>query len=477
MTSTKPGKLWRAAVPLGAWAVIASLPTPAGLEPDAWRYFALFAAVLVGLILEPIPTAAIGLLGVTVATVLGYVRDTPAESIRWGLSGFSNTTVWLIFGAFMLSMGYERSGLGRRVALSLVKRLGGRTLGLGYAIALADLLLAPGMPSNTARSGGTIYPVIRNIPALFGSQPGPTARRIGAYLMWTAFASTAVTSSMFMTALAPSLLAVALVKETAGLDITWGQWLVGALPVGAVLLGLTPLLVYFIYPPQIRSSEEAPSWAAERLTEMGSVSPKERAMGGLVLLALALWIFGGRVVSATTVVLIIICLMIVTRVLEWDEILGNKTAWNMLVWFATLVTLAGGLNEVGFVRWFAEAFSRQLDGYPVRTVMGSLVAFFFLIHYMFASLTAHTAAVLPVVLAVGVAVPGLPVLPFSLLLCYSLGLMGVITPYATGPAPVYYASGFVSRTDFWRLGLIFGLVFLSVLLAVGMPYLTWLHGG
>ena len=468
---------WRAALPLGTGTLIAVLPTPAGLDADAWRYFALFATVLVGLVLEPIPAAAIGLLGVTVATALGYGGDTPAESVRWGLGGFSDATVWLIFGAFMLSMGYERSGLGRRVALVLVRHLGRRTLGLGYAIALADLVLAPGMPSNTARSGGTIYPIVRSIPGLFDSQPGPTARRIGAYLMWTAFASTAVTSSLFMTALAPNLLAVALVKETAGLDITWAQWLVGALPAGALLLALTPLLSFFLYPPEIRSSALAPSWAAEQLGEMGKISPRERTMAGLVLLALASWIFGGHVVSATTVVLVVISLMIVTRVVEWDEVLGNKTAWNMLVWFATLVTLAGGLSEVGFVRWLAEAFSKHLIGCPVMAVLASLVAFFFLVHYMFASLTAHTAAVLPVVLAIGIGVPGLPILPYSLLLCHSLGLMGVITPYATGPAPVYYASGFVSRADFWRLGLTFGLVSLGVLLAIGIPYLTLLHRG
>jgi L-tartrate/succinate antiporter len=473
----KRGAWWRAALPLAAWAVLAVAPPPSGLEPDAWRYFALFTAVLVGLIVEPIPTAAIGLVGVTAATVLGYVRDTPSESVRWALNGFSNATVWLIFGAFMLSMGYERSGLGRRVALVLVRRLGGRALGLGYAFALADFVLAPGMPSNTARSAGTIYPIPRNIPPLFGSHPGPSARRIGAYLMWTAFASTAVTSALFLTALAPNPLAVTLVKEVSGLDITWGQWFLGALPMGAVLLGLVPLLAYLLYPPEIRSSAEVPSWAAERLAEMGSVSPRERTMGGLVLLALALWIFGGGVMSATTVVLIVICLMVLTRVVEWDEVLGNTAAWNTLVWFATLVTLAEGLNEVGFIRWLMEVFSRQLGGYPVMVVMGGLVAVFFVIHYMFASLTAHTAAVLPVVLAVGAAVPGLPILPFSLLLCYSLGLMGVLTPYATGPAPVYYASGFIPRADFWRLGLIFGVLYLVVLLAVGVPYLTLLHRG
>jgi L-tartrate/succinate antiporter len=468
---------WRAVLPLATWALLTLLPPPTGLEIDAWRYFALFAAVLVGLVLEPIPTAAVGLVGVTAATVLGYVRDTPGESIRWALSGFSNATVWLIFGAFMLSLGYERSGLGRRVALLLVQRLGGRTLGLGYAIALADLLLAPGMPSNTARSGGTIFPIVRHIPPLFDSHPGPSARRIGAYLMWTAFASTAVTSSIFMTALAPNLLGVALVKDVTGLDISWGQWLLGALPVGALLLVLTPWLTFVLFPPQLRSTEEAPSWAADRLDEMGRVSPRERTMGGLVLLALALWVFGDHLVSATSVVLVVISLMILTRVVEWDDVLAHRTAWNMLVWFATLVTLAGGLNEVGFIRWFVETFASLLVDLPATAVVAGLVAVFFLMHYMFASLTAHTAAVLPVVLAIGTAIPGLPVVPYCLLLCYSLGLMGVITPYATGPAPVYYASGFVSRAEFWRLGLIFGLTFLGALLAIGIPYLAWLHGG
>jgi L-tartrate/succinate antiporter len=71
------------------------------------------------------------------------------------------------------------------------------------------------------------------------------------------------------------------------------------------------------------------------------------------------------------------------------------------------------------------------------------------------------------VLAAGAAVPDLPMQPFVLLLGYSLGLMGVLTPYATGPAPVYYASGFLDRRDFWRLGLVFGAIFLAALLALG----------
>jgi anion transporter len=478
----KPAR-WRAAAPLVLWLAITLLPVPAGLEPNAWRYFALFAAVILGLILEPIPAAAVGLIGVTLAGISRLVEASPTASISWALSGFQDRTVWLIFGAFVFSIGYAKTGLGRRIALWLVRLLGGRTLGLGYAIALADLVLAPGTSSNTGRSAGTIFPVIRNLPGLYGSEPGPTARKIGAYVMWTAFATTAVTSSMFLTALAPNVAAVALVRQATQLDITWTRWLAGFWPIGLTLFALVPLVAYVLYPPEIKASSEAPAWAARELQGMGPIRRHEKVMAAVVALAVFLWIcgsnkdialplLGSQFIDATGVVLLANALMLVLGVVEWDDILGNKAAWNVLVWFATLLALADGLQRVGFVTWIAKGFAAMLAGVPPTTAMAILVAFFFFVHYMFASLTAHAAAVLPVVLATGMAVPGLPVKTFALLLVYSLGLMGVISPYATGPAPVYYASGYVSRRDFWLLGLVFGVIYLVALLAIGIPYLT-----
>ena len=109
----------------------------------------------------------------TAATVSLLVIPKPADAIKWALSGFQDGTVWLIFVAFMFALGYEKTGLGRRVALNLVKWLGKKTLGLGYAVALGGSRPRTLYPSNTARSGGTIFPVIKNIPPLYGSEPGP----------------------------------------------------------------------------------------------------------------------------------------------------------------------------------------------------------------------------------------------------------------------------------------------------------------
>ncbi|MFZ0052613.1 MAG: SLC13 family permease, partial [Desulfobaccales bacterium] len=155
--------LRNALIPVIVWIVLVLIPVPHGLEPHAWYYFALFVGVILGVILEPIPAAAIGIIGVTLAAALQLISTKPGDAIKWTLSGFSNGTVWLIFVAYMFALGYEKTGLGRRIALFLVKHLGKKTLGLGYAIALSDLVLAPFIPSNTARSGGTIYPVIENI--------------------------------------------------------------------------------------------------------------------------------------------------------------------------------------------------------------------------------------------------------------------------------------------------------------------------
>src|SRR5262249_53283430 len=149
------------------------------------------------------------------------------------------------------------------IALVLVRHLGRRTLGLGYAIALSDLALAPLTPSNTARAAGAIFPVVRSIPDAYGSQPNASSRTLGAYLMWVAFATTCVTSSTFPTALAPNVLALDIVRRASGIEITWAEWVVGFLPIGGLLLVAVPWLTYMLCPPHVRTSAEVPRWAAE----------------------------------------------------------------------------------------------------------------------------------------------------------------------------------------------------------------------
>jgi L-tartrate/succinate antiporter len=465
----------RAAAPVIVGVVIALAPTPHGLPLNAWRYFALFAAVMVGIITEPIPPAALGLVGVIVAAAAGLVRTSTAQATAWALSGFGNATVWLIFAAFIFSLGYAKTGFGKRIALLLIRAMGRRTLGLGYAIALADLALAPFMPSNTARSGGTIFPILRNIPELYGSWPNDeSSRKIGAYLMYTALAATCVTSSMFVTAIAPNVLAADLAMRTVNVTLSWTDWFRGFAPVGFLLFALVPILLYKIYPPEIREAPEAPRWAAEELRKMGPVSAKEMILLALVLFALALWTAGAKYVDATMAAMVVVILMLVLRVITWNDILGYSEAWNVFIWFATLVTLAGGLVDTKFVDWVARSFAPIVSHRGATTAAVLLVAAFFLLHYLFASLTAHVSALFQVFLVVAVTIPGMSRLSWALLLSYPLGLMGILTPYGTGPSPIYYGCGYVKGKDFWFLGLILGAIFFALYLLIELPWLAFL---
>ena len=462
-------------LPLVIGIVLACTPVPKGLSRNAWRYFALFSSVVAAVITEPIPAPAVGLAGIVIGAVSGLVYASPAQATAWALSGFSNSTVWLVFAAYMFALGYSKTGLGKRIALLLIRAMGRRTLGLGYAIALADLALAPLMPSNTARSGGTIYPVIRNIPELYGSRPGDeSSRKIGAYLMYTALATTCVTSSMFVTALAPNILAVALAAKTIGVNISWTDWFKGFAPAGIFLFALVPILLYKIYPPEIKEAPEAPRWAAEELRTMGPVTRKEYTLLALVTTALIMWIGAAKYIDATIAAILAVVLMVLFRVVSWDDVIGHSQAWNVLIYFSTLLAMASGLADTKFVDWMAKSIAATFSGLSPMAAIVLLVGSFFFLHYLFASVTAHASALLPVFFSVAVKIPGVSRVALALLLSYSLGMMGILTPYATGPSPIYYGGGYIKGKDFWIFGLILGLLFFVVYLAIVIPWLAFL---
>jgi citrate:succinate antiporter/L-tartrate/succinate antiporter len=265
-------------------------------------------------------------------------------------------------------------------------------------------------------------------------------------------------------------------------DVSWSQWFAGFAPLGIPLLLLVPLLSYVICRPQVKQSPEIVTWSSSELAAMGPPTRNEWIMAALVLLAMFLWItgsnptinlpmLGSNFINPTMVVFVVISLMLVTGVIEFDDIVAEKSAWEVFFYFTSLLTLSSGLNEIGFIKWVTEGYAKPLATLSPTLGMILLVSFFFWIHYFFSSITSHAAAVLPVVLAVGTSIPGLSVPTLTLLCIYSLGLMGVISPYATGPAPMYFGSGYIGKEDFWKFGLIFGVIYFAGLLVIVLPWL------
>ena len=229
----------------------------------SWGLLALFAATVCALMTRPMASGAVVLLAITASSLLGLV------SIQDALSGFGNTTVWLIVAAFMFARGIIQTRLGERIAYKIIRRFGSSALRLGYSIVLADLVMAPMTPSNTARAGGILFPITLSVARAFGSEPGPTASLIGAFLMTTLYQGDLVVSAMFLTATAPNPLVAELTRQSSGTELSWTMWAVAAAVPGIVALVVVPLVVYRLCPPALHDTRPAQALAAVRLRAMG----------------------------------------------------------------------------------------------------------------------------------------------------------------------------------------------------------------
>ncbi|MBZ7955486.1 DASS family sodium-coupled anion symporter [Campylobacter molothri] len=471
-------------IPFVVGLIVYFIPIPEGLNANAWLYFSIFIGLIIGLILEPISPALIGVIAVTLAVLfkVGPVGSNNIETIikdsvaiKWGLSGFSDSVVWLIFAAFTIGLGFSKTGLGERLALYLVSKLGKSTLGLGYAIAIVDLVLAPFIPSNAARSGGTVYPIVSNISPMFESYADKNPRKIGAYLVWMGLASSCLTSSIFLTGQAPNPLALSLISKNGVMVVDWLSWFLAFLPVGLILFVITPILGYFIYPPEVKGSKEIAIWANEKYQALGKMPTSQIFMLIIALVGLVLWVGSGFFkINATTTALIMIILMIACKIITWQDFLGNKPAWNTLVWFATLVTMAGGLKNVGFLDYLANSLGHKLSGFEPFIATVLLLMLFSWLRYFFASGTAYVTAIIAVFVSLASSIKGANPAEVMLILTLPMGFIGIITPYGTGSSPLWFGSNYIKGPQFFLLGGIFALIYMVIYFLAGIPWIKFI---
>jgi divalent anion:Na+ symporter, DASS family len=451
-------------VPLVFGAVIWVLPH-AGFSPRSWGLLCLFGATICALITRPLPSGAMVLTAVTTGIFLGLI------TLQDALSGFANVTVWLIVAAFLFARAFVQTRLGERIAYTIVRRLGGSPLRLGYSIVLADLVMAPMTPSNTARAGGILFPITLNVARAFGSEPGPTASRIGAFLMKTLYQGDLVVSAMFLTATAPNPLVAELARQGSGTEVSWMTWALAASVPGVVGLVLVPYVVYRLCPPTLHETAAAQTLAEERLQAMGPMTRRERFMLTVFSLVLVLWLSSEwHGFSATAVAYLGLTLLLLTRVLDWQDLLDEKGAWDALIWFGGLVMLASQLDKAGFPRAFAETAAGLVGGWPWWFALAALMIVYLYSHYAFASLVAHVTAMFPAFFAVAIGL-GAPPLLAALAFGFFSSLNAATTHYGTGPAPIVFGAGYLTQAQWWRVGFLVSLVHLAIWLPIG--FLWW----
>ena len=453
------GFIWPVIVGVILWLLTPM--KPAAVPVAGWHMFALFVGTIIACITRPLPIGGVSILAFALTVLTGTLPMDKA------ILGFGNSSIWMIAMAFFIARGFIKTGLGRRIALNFVRLFGKKTLGLAYSLIGVDLIMAPATPSNTARAGGVLYPIIKSLAQSFGSDPKDgTERKIGSFLVFAEYHGDMITAAMFMTAVAANPLVQTLAKSS-GVNISWGGWFLAALVPGIISLIVVPWLIYKMYPPEIKETPNAKQWAEKELDQMGKMTLPEKLMAVIFIIALVLWMTGSLTkIDASLAAFLTLGLLLVVGVLSWTDVLHETGAWNTLTWFSVLVMMAGSLTTLGFIPWLSSSIGSMLHGMSWFLVLAILIVFFFYSHYLFASSTAHVTAMYSALLAVAISAHVPPMLA-ALLLGFFGNLNASTTHYASGPAPVLFGSGYVPQNKWWSLNLVLGVFYLVVWIGIG----------
>jgi len=457
-------RLLRWLIVLGVAVGILLAPVPSGITPQSWRLLAIFAATIAGSILRPIPGEAMVLLGVSALAIFGVLP------IEQALGGYADPIVWLVLAAFFISRGMIKTGLGRRIAFLFIKAIGRHSLGLSYALASTDMVLATVIPSTGARSGGIVFPIAKSLAEAYESRPGVSARRLGAFLMTAVYQCDIIICAMFLTGQASNPLIAKFAQEVTGIEITYARWAIAALIPGLVSLLLVPLIIYRVFPPEIKHTPAASEFASKELDRMGRMKWSELVMLLVFALVSLLWMttkFHG--INYAAIALLGICVLLLSGVLNWDDLIDERGAWGVFIWYGGLVRMAEALGQTGITKRFADAAASFTIGWKWWLALAALLLIYFYAHYGFASITAHATAMYTPFLVVILAA-GTPTYLAILSLAYFSNLGASLTHYGTTPAPIYFGAGYVKQRTWWWVGLIASFITISAWSLLGF---TW----
>jgi DASS family divalent anion:Na+ symporter len=439
------------------------VPHPSTVSPASWRFFAIFIVTVLGLIIEPIPGGAVVLLGVTLAALFGGM------TISQALSGYSDPVVWLVLTSNFIARALIKTGSARRLALSFIKGFGKNPISLCYSLSLSDMVLATVIPANSARSGGIILPIALSISELYESFPGPTASRIGSYLMTAVYQCICITPAMFLTGQVSNLLAAQMAARF-GYQMSYGLWAAAGIVPGLVSLAVVPIIIWYLNPPTIRRTPEAALFAADRLRAMGPPTRQEKILGFLFVAICLAWATAGRTgINITVTALLGILILLFTGILSWEDIKAEKAAWDIFVWYGGLLFFGRALNDIGIPKLFATWLGSFLGGAGWITILAVTLLVYFYAHYAFASITSHLLAMYPAFVALLIlrhAPVGLVVFSFACFANFSAGL----THYGTTPSPMFFSRNYVSLQRWWLAGFVVSIVNIVIWTVVGFGW-------
>ena len=432
--------------------------------------FIIFASTILSVLIRAIPMSTSVLIGLLLSIIFNLIP------LKIALMGFGDSTTWLVVIAFLIAGVIIDTGLGKRIALICIQELGKSVTGLGYAICTTELILGPLVPSNTARGGGIIAPIVDSISRSLGSEPKNKSEIAGEYLHLVGAHANLITAAMFLTGMAANPIISRAALDVYGIEFGWSTWALGSIIPGLIgLIGLPIFLKYFSK-PTIGSIENVRADIKLRIKELGPWSFPEMAMVLILLLMLILWTTKSyHTMGTTTVALFGLVMLLILNIATWNQLVKNYKAWDTLIWLGGLLTMATGLKNNGFISWISESMNSTLVGVEPFTLLVLLTMIYFYSMYVFSMLTAHIVALGSVIMVVA---SGTDLNPFLVVgvIAYISSLCGCLTNYSTGPVIIYFGNGYSKPSNWFKIGFFVSVYHLIVWFVFGTiwwKYIGW----
>lgn len=447
--------------PIIAGLILWFFEPPSGLDEKGYQIFVVFISVIISLLVRAFPMAVSVLAGLSFSVMVGLI------SLKEALKGYSDSTTWLVVIAFLIARVVIDTGLGKRISLLCIYALGKSMTGLGYAICSAELILGPLVPSNTARGGGILAPIVDSMSRTLGSMPNKSPDKAGQYLHLVGAHANLITAAMFLTGMAANPLISKMGLDVFQIEFNWYTWALGSIVPGVLgLLGL-PILLKYLSPPTIKSIQPIRDKIKKDIKVLGPWTFQEITTALTLGIMLLLWstkpVHGW---GTTTVALFGLLTILVLNAISWEEMAKNHKAWDTLIWLGGLLTLATSLKDLGFISWFAEMIQQSLTEYSPIFIFLMLALIYFYSMYFFSMLTAHIVAMAGAIFIVAKGVDLNPLLIVGVFAYFS-NLCGCLTNYSTGPVIIYFGNGYLLPISWFKIGFLVSIYHIIIWLGAG----------
>ncbi|HEY3056358.1 MAG TPA: SLC13 family permease [Thermoanaerobaculia bacterium] len=266
------GRVLCIVVPIVFWFL------PLNLAPPAQHAMAISLAMIIAWITQAHDHAIVGLIGCFLCWALKVTKFEVA------FDGFSNSTTWFLFGAMLFGMMATKSGLARRLAYLVMRRMGHTYAQLLLGLIISDFLLTFLVPSGIARVV-LMAAVALGLIEAFGVGPGSNIGR-GMFIILT---YTATIFDKMIIAGAASITARGLIEKIGQVEVLWSRWLLAYLPCDLITIFVAWRLVLWLYPPEQPSLPGGPKYLDEEVRKMGPWSTLEKKSAALMSIAIILW--------------------------------------------------------------------------------------------------------------------------------------------------------------------------------------------